>query len=317
MISLIIVNYKTPALLRGCLRSIEEHCPGAEVLVVDNASADGSAEMVRDEFPRAILFESPVNLGFAAANNVGLAACRGDAVVLLNSDTIVEDDSLQRCASWLVENPNVGALSPGLIGVDGRPQRCLYRFPSAKGRLRSALRLPEPREEDGEGWLAGTALMVRREALESIGGRLDDHFFMYWEDADFSSRLREAGWRLATLPDAHIRHYGGASGGGADDSRRSDLYAWYVYGRHRWFAKHRPPTESALMWALDALDVARKLTRGLTRPSRRCEVAQARVLATVLAGRLVGQAPPRPGRLLARRARAVSSPSRRSTQSCP
>ncbi len=253
--------------------------------------------MVRDEFPGALLLTPGANLGFAAANNLGLAQCQGEFVVLLNSDTELEDDSLSRGASWMRAHPEVGALSPRLIGFDGQPQRALYRFPTIGRRWRAALRLPtgpEPTGEAADGWLAGTALMIRREALESVGGGLDDAFFMYWEDADLSMRLRRAGWTLAEFPDGHVKHFGGASGGGLDSARRGDLHAWYVWGEHRWFAKHRPRLESAALWFLDVLEVPRKLARAAIREGRRYEAVQARVQARVLRGRLTGGAPSRP-----------------------
>ena len=297
MISILVVSYNTRELLAGCLRSIEAHCPGAEVVVVDNASRDGSAEMVADRFPAVRLVAERTNLGFAGANNAGLPHCRGESIVLFNSDAELVDDSLQRCADWLRDHPGLGAVSPRLIGFDDRPQRCRYRFPTLGQRLRVTLRLadaPDPDEQDDSGWLAGTALMIRREALEALGGRLDDGFFMYWEDADLSIRLRRGGWGLAVHPDARIRHHGGASGGGADASRRTDLYAWYAWGRHRWFAKHRPRWQSACLWLLDGIEVPRKAIRAAIRPRRRYEWPQARVLTRILLLRLVGATPPRP-----------------------
>ena len=297
MISILIVNYRTPELLARCLRSLAEHNPGAEVVVVDNAGGDRSAEMVRRDFPEVRLVVSERNLGFAGANNAGLPFCRGEFVVLLNSDTEVEDDSLDRCAEWMRARPSVGAASPLLVGFDGLPQRALYRVPTLRETLRVALRMPPTPEPEvaSEGcWLAGTALMIRREALETIGGRLDPEFFMYWEDADFSARLGRAGWSVGSCPVAHVRHFGGASGGGPDSSRRADLYAWYAWGRHRWFAKHRPRWECAAIWMLDGVEVARKALRSALRPGRRHEWPQARVLAGVLGRRLVGASPPRP-----------------------
>lgn len=297
-LSLVIVSYNTRDLLRQCLASIGEHCPSAEVIVVDNASRDGSAAMVAEEFPGARLIASPSNDGFAAANNLGLARASGEFVVLLNSDTVLEDDSLSRCAAWMRAEPRLGAASPLLVGVDGRPQECFHRMPSLAGMLRRALRRPTPPldgDRDPAGWLAGTALMVRREALEAAGGRLDDAYFMYWEDADLSARLREAGWDLARFSGGHVLHYGGASGGGDDANRRGDLYAWSCYGKYRWFARHRGAGEALGLWLFDWVEVARKLARGLARPARRHELGQARILAGVLARRALGLAPPRPG----------------------
>ena len=301
MISILIVSYETRDLLAQCLRSIEKHEPAAEVIVVDNASRDGSQAMVREQFPSVALIASDRNLGFAGANNAGLPSCRGEFVVLLNSDTILEDDSLSRLAQWMRDRPRLGAASPRLIGFDDGPQRCLYRFPTVREAIRTAMRLrteSKPIEPEEPAWLAGTALMIRQSALQALGGRLDDVFFMYWEDADFSYRLNRAGWSVGTCPDAVVRHLGGASGGGPDSTRRTDLYAWYAWGRLRWFAKHRPWWENATIFALDLIEVPRKALRALFRPTRRHEWRQAKALASVLARRLVGLSPPRPSSLL-------------------
>src|SRR5258708_27586179 len=122
MLSVVIVSFNTRDLLRQCLSSLRRHEPGAQVIVVDNASRDGSPVMVRDEFPEAALVRSPTNDGFAAANNLGLRLATGDPVVLLNSDTLLHDPALSRCASWLDDHPRTGAVSPRLVGSDGKPQ---------------------------------------------------------------------------------------------------------------------------------------------------------------------------------------------------
>ncbi len=218
------------------------------------------------------------------------STAQGDYVVLFNSDAALFDDALSRCADWLDAHPDVGASSPKLIGADGVPQQCVYPFPRVSDAYREALRL-SPRQPEGEGWIAGTALVIRRAALAAIGGRLDDGFWMYWEDCDLSARFRAAGWRVSAFEGSTIRHHGGASGGGLDSNRRADLHAWYVHGRHRWFAKHRPRSEAAALWLLDAVDVARKSVRGTLHPSRRGERVHARVLARVLCDRLFGRAP--------------------------
>lgn len=297
-LSLVVVSYNTRDLLRQCLQSVQKHCPEAQVIVVDNGSKDGSPAMVRDEFADVVLLELPRNVGFAAGNNAGLPSAIGEFVVLLNSDTVLEDDSLQRCVAYFRRHPDVGALSPHLVGVDDRPQQCLYRFPNLRDKLRQAFRLNRPSAEliaSQNGWLAGTALVLRHAALREVNGLLDDSFFMYWEDADLSARLQRAGWRVVAFPDACIRHYGGASGGGVDATRRPDLHAWYTYGEHRWFAKHRPLWEAAALWLLDFGDVFRRLLRGLVQRQRRGEWAHARAVAGVLCRRLVGLRPNLPG----------------------
>ena len=295
-LSIIIVNYNTRELLRQCLASVEIHEPDAQVIVADNASQDGSAAMVRRLFPRVGLVEMGSNAGFAAANNAALLRARGKYLVLLNSDVILPDDTLSRCTSWLNGSPEVGASSPRLIGVDDRPQQCTYPFPRFRDLARQAFRLaPLRRETDEAVWLAGTALVLRGAALASIGGQLDERYWMYWEDCDLSARLLKRGWRLEPFEGGWIRHLGGASGGGSDSNRRPDLHAWYMYGMHQWFATHRPRIESAGLWLLDGVDVLRKILRGTLRSDRSIEKSQARALARVLVGRIRGRRPPVPG----------------------
>jgi GT2 family glycosyltransferase len=294
-LSLIIVNYNTREFLRQCLASIQIHEPRTDVIVVDNASRDGSVAMVRAEFPHTTVVEMGCNAGFAAANNAGLEQAVGDFVVLLNSDTVLEDTSLSRCAQWMRENPKIGASSPRLIGVDDRPQQCLYAFPSLREMIRVALWMPPKNSTISLGWLAGTALVLNRQALNAIGGGLDDGFWMYWEDADLSARLLKAGWSLELFEAGHVRHYGGASGGGLDATRRADLHSWFVYGRHRWFAKHRSVATRSALIVFDLIDAVRQALRGLVKPSRRGDLIHARVTVRVLWDRLFGTKPAIPG----------------------
>lgn len=296
MLSVIIVSYNARDHLRACLESLARHEPAAEVVVVDNASRDGSAAMVAAEHPRVRLVQTGRNAGFAAANNAGLAVVTRPYVVLLNSDTEVTDDSLSRCGRRLEADPTLGAVHPRLRGADGRPQQCQHRFPTLAEAFRKALRLLSRDENQTENtWLAGTALVVRRAALDAVGGGLDSGYFMYWEDADLSARLRSRGWDLCVQEDAEVLHHGGASGGGPDAARRADLFAWYCYGRHRWFRRNRPGVEAGAVWLLDAADVPRKLLRGLVRAARRkAEWAHAAVTARVLALGLLGRPPATP-----------------------
>ena len=294
MISVVVVSFNTRDLLRKCLASVRRFEPWAEVIVVDNASKDGSADMVAAEFPGTKLIRSSTNLGFAAANNAGVRRAVGDVVVLLNSDAELLDDSLARCVGRLKADPYLGAVHPLLVGADGEPQGCEYPMPSLRAEARAAARL-NPRRAPAATWLAGTALVIRRKALDAVGGGLDDGYFIYWEDADLSARLRAKGWELAVEPGAVVRHHGGASGGGPDAARRPDLFAWYAWGRRRWYRRNRPWWESAGVWALDLCDVPRKYLRGLRHPARRAaEWAHARVSLRVLALGLLGIQPSRP-----------------------
>ena len=297
MLSIVIVSYNTRELLRQCLVSVQRHSPDSEIIVVDNASRDESVAMVRNEFPSVRMVALDENVGFACGNNAGLPYATGEFVLLLNSDTVIEDDSLRRCVEYLEQHPDVGGLSPRLLGADERWQQPSHPFPSLANELRLACRrdVAMPKQEgETDGWLTGTALFLRRTALDEIGRTLDSGCFMYWEDCDLSARLRERGWKLVVLADAHVRHYGGASGGGTDQARRSDLDAWYIYGQARWYMHHRPAVESVALWFLQALDVVRMVGRSLLR-GRKQDRVRAKTLAIALVRRLVGIAPPKPG----------------------
>ena len=293
MLSIVIVNYNTRDLLRQCLASVAKFAPDAQTIVVDNASRDDSVAMLRAEFPKVETIALAENVGFARGNNAGLPIATGEYVLLLNSDTVVEDDSLAKCVAYLDANPDVGGLSPRLLGADGAWQQPMHPFPSLADELRQAFR--RPTRGDPNGWLTGTALFLRSSAMREIGGKLDGGCFMYWEDCDLAARLRSAGWKLVVLDDAHVRHYGGASGGGADAARRPDLDAWYIHGQSRWFARHRPAMESVGLWLLHAFDVGRMTVRSILRSGRRNDRVRAKTMTRALVRRLIGIEPPRPG----------------------
>jgi N-acetylglucosaminyl-diphospho-decaprenol L-rhamnosyltransferase len=295
MCSVIIVSFNTCELLKKCLLSLQKFEPQSEVIVVDNASKDDSVQMVKREFPEVKVLPLDRNSGFAAANNSGLALATKDYVVLLNSDTELLDSALSCCVARLEANPKLGAIHPLLKGMNGEAQQCQHSFPSLRSVASKAVgKGSAPLSENEPTWLAGTALVIRKTALDQIGG-LDSGYFMYWEDADLSARLRRNGWDLAVEQSTTILHYGGASGGGPDAARRADLYAWYCFGKHRWFTRNRPTSEALAVWLLDVVDVPRKFLRGLRYSNRRqAEWAHASVTARVLALRLLGLSPATP-----------------------
>lgn len=294
MASIIIVSFNTEDLTRNCLASLAEHESGMEVIVVDNASRDGSADMVETEFPDVRLVRLVENVGFGGANNIGYQQATHDEIILLNSDTVLNDNALTQCLERLRADPKLGVVSPALMGVDGVPQQCRHRFPTVGDHLRKAFRgTPRPASDVPEDccWLAGTCLVLKKKAIEQVGGLFDDALFMYWEDADLSSRLLSGGWRLAECKDVEIIHYGGASGGGPDSVRRPDLHAWYTFGRHHWFSKHRPWWERLSLWTLEVVDTFRCFLRGLLHRDKRTEWVHAVTMLRVLFGRIVGRRP--------------------------
>lgn len=227
MLSIIIVNWNVRDLLRDCLRSIERvrDDPELEVVVVDSASADDSVGMVQTEFPWVRLIPCDENVGFPRGNNIGLAEARGHYLLLLNPDTIVQDDALMILQDYLTAHPDVGAVGPMLLNPDGSVQSSRRRFPTpatgffestwlegvAPGVLRRyyALDLPDDTTADVD-WLTGACIMVPRAVYEQIGG-LDEGYYMYSEELDWCRRIRTAGWRVVYHPAARVTHHVGKS----------------------------------------------------------------------------------------------------------
>jgi len=235
-LAVIIVSWNVRELLEACLasvyQSLERSNLGGEVWVVDNASADGSAEMVRERFPQAHLLTNKTNVGFAAANNQALREMGFPNsqipryVLLLNPDTEVLGDALGAMVEYMDAHPDVGALGPMLLNPDGSVQSSRRRFPTlataffestwlqgyAPRRLLEryyVLDRPDDAVQDVD-WVTGAAVMARREAIEQVG-LLDEGFFMYSEELDWCRRFREAGWRVVYLPAAQIVHHVGKS----------------------------------------------------------------------------------------------------------
>jgi GT2 family glycosyltransferase len=215
-VAIIIVSYNCREPLRACLRSLQtgKHT----IVVVDNASADNTTEMLRREFPSVTLIENPENHGFAAACNQGVRATDEPFVLLLNPDTIVELSALLRLLQVMRERPDVGACGPRILNPDGTLQPSCRRFPTLGTMLLAELgwrrrylmrdwQHDDTREVDQ---LMGSCLLLRREALEQVG-LLDERFFLYFEEVDLCWRLKQAGWRVLFVHDATIIHSAGAS----------------------------------------------------------------------------------------------------------
>jgi N-acetylglucosaminyl-diphospho-decaprenol L-rhamnosyltransferase len=223
-VAAVVVNHNTRDHLRACLASLPRTLPA---VVVDNASTDGSAEMVRAEFPDVLLLADGTNPGYGAAANRGVRACGAEYVLVLNSDTRVEPDAPEVLRAYLDAHPRAGLAGPGLLNPDGSPQASCFPFP---GTLRWLLenepvaplagRLPvlrerllcanPPREAAAVPWVLGAALAVRRSAFEDVGG-FDEAYFMYFEEVDLCRRLADAGWETHFVPGARVAHVGAAS----------------------------------------------------------------------------------------------------------
>ncbi len=245
-LSVIIVNYNTRALLQDCLQSLmNTEGRNCEIIVVDNASADGSAEMVASNFPGAVLLRNQQNAGFSAANNQGMKRARGKYLLLLNSDTVVRAGALGVMVDFLRSNPAAGAVTCKLLNTDGTIQASISNRPGPVLLFFRLLGVSRVISGDlARRWLSrtcgfflgktirsyltpyaanndpveienisGACMMLRREAMDQIGP-LDESFFMYFEDMDYCVRLQNAGWKMYYLPQGEIVHLGGGSSGG-------------------------------------------------------------------------------------------------------
>ncbi len=242
-VTVIIVNWNTKDYLRACLRSLPEGADGLsmQVVVVDNASGDGSVEMVRREFPRVEVIASEENLGFARGNNLALSRARGRYVFLLNPDAELTPGALTTMVRYMEEHPEVGVVGPrlnlprggiqgGAAGYDPSPSTVFnystFLYSIFPGKLKglwlpkSMYRRDGPVEVD---WVSGAAMLVRREVVEQVGP-MDDSLFMYAEDVEWCRRIRQSGWRVTVLPSVGVLHHVGRS----SVQREADFYRQYV-----------------------------------------------------------------------------------------
>jgi GT2 family glycosyltransferase len=228
-ISIVIVNWNTRDILRNCLVSVYAQTKGVafEVIVVDNASMDQSADMVRTEFPEVVLVQNEANRGFAAANNQGMAIARGRYVLLLNSDTIVLYDAIAQVMRFADSQPKAAAVGCRVLNLDKTLQATCFMFPSILNMVLSSTHLyklfgrsrffgrermtwwdrNDVREVDV---VTGCFMLVRREAIEQVGV-MDERFFMYGEETDWCYRFKQAGWKVMFTPAGTIIHLGGQS----------------------------------------------------------------------------------------------------------
>ncbi|MCU0501483.1 MAG: glycosyltransferase family 2 protein [Anaerolineae bacterium] len=268
-LSIIIVNWNTRELLRGCLAALTEDGrrktdslsppsvlrppSSVEIIVVDNASADGSVEMVQREFPDVRLILNEGNLGFARANNRGIAASRGRYVLLLNSDTVASPDALEMLVTFMDAHPEAGVVGPCLRRPDGTAQP--YAFggdPTPGYLLRRAISRLRGRYLHDWGttaiqevdWVSGACLMARRAAIAQAGP-LEEAMFMYFEDNEWCLRIRNAGWKVYYDPQAAIVHIGGQSLAKNPAARQ----AYYESLRY-FYRKHYARTAQLLLAAL-------------------------------------------------------------------
>jgi hypothetical protein len=266
-VGVVIVSYNTRDLLRDCLHSLRGCTLPLRVLVVDNSSADGSAALVREQFPEVHLLARSDNPGFAAGNNLGLRwlgygspapdSTPPPYALLLNPDTVVHPGALEELVAFLEAHPRVGLVGPRLLNPDGSVQAAAFRFPTLTMSLLDVFPPGEvlPGRLYGSWWHGryaqeqapdaapfaidhplGACMLVRRRTLAEVG-LLDEHYFMYGEEIDWCWRMRRANWAIWQVPAAQVTHIGGA----ATRQFRARMLVELHRSRVRLFGRYRGP----------------------------------------------------------------------------
>jgi GT2 family glycosyltransferase len=302
-LSIVIVNWNTRELTAQCLDSLRDELAAlggqAEVVLVDNASTDGSLTHLRDRLPSLHLIPNPHNAGFAAANNQGIRRSTGRLILLLNSDTIVHPGALRALLDFMSAHPQAAAAGARLLNPDGSLQPSCFPAPTLgrefwrlfhldRLRPRSVYnmadwRTDQPREVDN---ILGACMLLRREIVEQVGG-MEEGYFMYSEETDWCLRIRRAGGRVYWVPQAQITHLGGQSTRQAETQMFLALYRSKIM----YFRKHHSRLHALAFKLLLLLACAARL---LAAPLALLQPPPARAQNLALAGRywrLVGALP--------------------------
>ncbi len=307
-IAIVIVSWNTRDVLRQCLESLSRACEGlsCQVFVVDNASSDGTPEMVRREFAGVTVVRNLSNLGFAKANNIGIRLAHARYLCLVNSDVIVPAGCLPKMLAHMESHPEVGLLGPRMLDAGGVPGASCMRRPTLAVTLVNALGLAgvfkryrlhmdNYRSEAAQevDVLNGWFWMARSIALDDVGP-LEEEFFMYGEDIDWCHRFWQAGWRVVYFPEASATHLGGASSARAPvrfyvEMHRANMQYW---------RRHHSPASQAVYYALSVLHHAVRVVgygaAYLLLPARRGEAGFKVARSAACLGWLLGIRTPGP-----------------------
>lgn len=252
-----IINYRTPELTLACVQSVMAQRSKADlsIVVIDNASGDGSGVTIRDWIAAqdshvSIAFmASSTNLGFAGGHNAVMRAHSADFYLLLNSDTVLRDGAVRQLLAASDLYPGAGLLAPALEDEDGTRQiSCFRAHTPASELIRAAATAPVTRllarydvpldltpDAKAIGWVSFACVLIRQTVIAQTGG-LDEGFFLYYEDAEFCHRARQAGWQIAYIPDARVVHFRGGSGPVKELTRAARrLPPYYYRSRSRYF----------------------------------------------------------------------------------
>ena len=295
-VDVVIVSFNTCALLRACLESVRLHAPAARGIVVDNASHDGSPEMVAAEFPEVTLIRSAENLGFGGANNLGIHAGSAPLLLFLNSDAALHAGAVSTLVAALEADPKAVMVGPRLENPDGSFQPSCRRIPNAWRYAWTlsglAARLPglrclstwyteaEHRAGLRPGMVSGACFLARRDFLDQVG-HFDPRLFLYEEETDLALPARALGLHVLFEPQARVLHHGGASTTGETMSAFSEEHMYR--SKYLVFHKHYGPTHAWLAHALDRLILgasARRQRRRGAPPTAQASLDRCRVAYT-------------------------------------
>lgn len=259
-LSIVIISFNTCNLLKTCLDSVlkETVSLNPEIIVVDNASKDQSAEMVASNYPHVVLIKNIQNVGFGPANNQAFKIAKGDYIVLLNSDAFLKPESLQRAVDYMQKDPTIGFGGARLIGPNGEWQPSARLFPSFLNEFLQLSGLASkyshsrvfgrysrtwisPDESGDVDWVTGAFAIVPKKILEEVGG-FDERFFLYYEEVDLCRRIKQAGYRIVYWSDVVVTHLGGESSktvkGEVFSPKEAQLILWRMRSELLYFRKH-------------------------------------------------------------------------------
>jgi len=266
-LSFITVNYRTPEHVDRLVNSIRKYPPPFpyEIIVVDNDSGDHSIDLISGKHPDITFIPLEKNIGFGGGNNKGALAASGRILVIINPDSVIEEESFANAVGHLDEHPETGIVGLRVINPDGMLEQTARGFPNAStglfGRSTFLGKLAQKYGSTGRGgvagknlqvdpsktepyevdWVAGTIMLISRICWEKIGG-FDDDFFLYWEDADICFRAREAGFNVVYFPGAYIKHEAGAS----TSRNPGPAIRLFHESAYRYITKHISPGPSLL-----------------------------------------------------------------------
>lgn len=250
LVSIILVNYNGKKIIKDCLQSLRQfnHTIPSEIIVVDNASNDGSPELICEHFPEVKLIRESVNHGFGKGNNIGAKIAQGEYILFLNTDTILTCDFLPQLLTVMMENPQVGIVAPKLLNQDGSiqistspalgvwgellAQRRSSRYHRGQNKEYIYQKFAQQQEVD---LVVGAALLIRRKLFEQLRG-FDENFFMYFEEADLCQRSQYLGWKVIYEPEVSVIHLHGVSTKQLPQQMLLEYRRSQVY----YYQKHRP-----------------------------------------------------------------------------